>query len=583
MKRLKAVDVVIAGAGWTGLAMAKEIVSRTALSVSVLERGPARTMSDYSATMDELDYAVRLRLMQNIAEETITHRHSARDRAAPIRQYGSFLPGTGVGGSGEHWSGMCFRYPPEMFSLATAVRERFGAARVPPDLAIQDWPVTYEQLEPYYWRAEQMIGVSGKAGNLRGKIIPGGNVFEGPRQFEYPTPPLKRSYLCSMFEEATSKIGYHPYPLPAATLSEPYKNPDGITRPGCAYCGYCDRFGCMIGAKAQPTSTLLRAIARRNNFMLRSGAWVRRVVHKDGMAQGVWFTDSSGEQYFQPASIVVLASWTLNNVRLLYLSRIGKRYDPTARTGTLGRNLTHHVQGATSVFFDRPLNGFMGSGALGSVISDFEGFNGLKGDEGILRGGILLSASVGSRPIQAFGNVPPGTAQRNWGADWKKASLAWWDKAGGISYATEHLSYDHNYMDLDSTYTDKFGDPLLRLTLDWTDHERRQREFAVGISHRIARALNAQAFATAPVGRKYDAAFYQSSHIQGGAITGTSPARSVVNAYLQHWDMANLWVIGASAFPQNGAGNPTMTALALTYRAADILIDRYLKAPGPLV
>jgi len=232
------------------------------------------------------------------------------------------------------------------------------------------------------------------------------------------------------------------------------------------FCGYCDRFGCMIGAKAQPSTTLLPVIAHRNNFTLRPGCWVRRVVHKDGMAKGVHFTDSSGEEYFQPAGAVVLASWTLNNVRLLYLSRIGRPYDPGAGTGTLGSNLTHHVQGATSVFFDRPLNAFIGSGALGRVVSDYEGFNGLKGDEGILRGGILLSASAGSRPIQTFGNIPPGASKTNWGSAWKKTSLAWWDKVGGISYATEHLSYRHNYMDLDPTYTDKFGDPLLRFTLD---------------------------------------------------------------------------------------------------------------------
>jgi len=124
MKRLKPVDVVVAGAGWTGLAMAKELVTRTAMSVLVLERGRAQEASGYSETMDELDYAVRLRTMQNISEETVTHRHSSRDRAAPIRQYGSFLPGAGVGGSGEHWSGMCFRYPPDLFSLATALRQR---------------------------------------------------------------------------------------------------------------------------------------------------------------------------------------------------------------------------------------------------------------------------------------------------------------------------------------------------------------------------------------------------------------------------------------------------------------------------
>ena len=98
--------------------------------------------------------------------------------------------------------------------MRTHLTEKHGAARLPEDLAVQDWGVTYDQLEPHYWYAEQMMGVSGKAGNLRGKLIEGGNIFESPRSHEYPTPPLKHSYASYLFEEATRKLGYHPYPTP---------------------------------------------------------------------------------------------------------------------------------------------------------------------------------------------------------------------------------------------------------------------------------------------------------------------------------------------------------------------------------
>jgi gluconate 2-dehydrogenase alpha chain len=152
MKTLKPVNVAIVGGGWTGLAMAKEITGRTSLSVLILERGAPRKPSDYIADMDELDYAIRLRLMQNIADETITHRHSLRDPAVPVRQYGSFLPGSGVGGAGEHWNGMSFRFLESHFVLATHLREKFGAAHLPENLSVQDWGVTYNDLEAYYWR-----------------------------------------------------------------------------------------------------------------------------------------------------------------------------------------------------------------------------------------------------------------------------------------------------------------------------------------------------------------------------------------------------------------------------------------------
>ena len=110
MKTLRPVNVVMVGGGWTGLAMAKEITHRTSLNVLVLERGLPRKASEYMEGMDELDYSIRLKMMQNIADETLTHRHSMKDPAMPVRQYGSFLPGSGVGGAGEHWNGMSFRF-----------------------------------------------------------------------------------------------------------------------------------------------------------------------------------------------------------------------------------------------------------------------------------------------------------------------------------------------------------------------------------------------------------------------------------------------------------------------------------------
>jgi gluconate 2-dehydrogenase alpha chain len=582
MENLKPVDVAIVGGGWTGLMMAKELATRTGLTVAVLERGIPRKTSDYALDMDELDYAVRLRMMQNIAEETITHRHSMHDRAVPVRQYGSFLPGSGVGGAGEHWNGASWRFLPSLFTLRTHLTEKHGAARLPENLAVQDWGVTYDELEPHYWRAEQMLGVSGKAGNLNGKIVDGGNPFEGPRKNEYPLPPLKKSHLSVLFEAGARKVGYRPHTAPAANLSETYKNPDGITRPGCAYCGYCERFGCMIGAKSQPSNTLMPILQRRKNFELRTGYWVRRIVHKDGKATGVQIVDAQGRETFQPASIVVLATFTLNNVRLLYLSKIGTPYDAAAGKGTLGKNLTHQVEGNTRVFFNNPLNAFMGTGGLAMRVSDFDGDHGLKGSEGLLRMGMIGVLSNGSRPIGTFDAVPRGSAKANWGSEWKAAALKWRDRNATIALSGEHLSYRQNFMDLDPAYTDKFGDPLLRFTLDWTDHEYRQSEYAKEIAQKIAPAMGA--VLAEPLGgrARYNVVNYQSTHIQGGTVMGLSPESSVVNRYQQHWDVQNLWVLGASCMPQNASHNPTLTILATTTWAADALIERYLKHPGRL-
>ena len=422
MKRLKSTDVVVIGSGWSGLVMAKEIATRTSLQVTVLERGPARNLSQYASGMDEINMR-RVGLVQNPADQTITHRHSLKDPAAPIRQYGSFTPGTGTGGTSEHWGGISDRYLPDFFVLATHLREKFGAARMSPDWAIQDWGITYDEFENYYWRAEQLMGISGKAGNLRGQLIEGGNIFEGPRQHEYPTPPLTATYTMGFFHKAAMEMGYHPYPLPAANLSQGYTNPDKVSRPGCVFCGYCPNYGCMIGAKAQPTNTIMPVLTSRNNFSLRNNCWVRKIVHRNGRAEGVVYMDENGEETMQPAEVVVLAAWTPNSVRLLLLSEIGEPYNPVTAKGTLGKNLTHQVTsgGAGMLVFKERLNLFMGSGAVGYGIADFDGDLKEESPEQLLRGGLFLRGAAPSEgPIASFGRIPRGRSSTQLGLAMEK-------------------------------------------------------------------------------------------------------------------------------------------------------------------
>ena len=586
MKTLPAVDVVIVGGGWTGLLMAKELGSRTALSIVVLERGGPRKTEDYADDMDELDYAIRFRMMQDLSQETVTLRHSPSQRAYPLRQHGAFLPGSGVGGAGEHWSGHFPRFLPDCFELLSRTVEKYGAARLPEDHSIQDWGITYDELEPHYTRAEFLLGISGKAGNLRGKLIEGGNIFEGWRSTEYPTPPTKIPYVASLFRDAANSLGYHPYPIPAATTSVAFTNPDGVSRPGCTLCGFCSLFGCMIGAKAQPTNTLLPVIQKHKNVSIRTGAWVRRIIpgnaERKGQVQGVTYVDASGEEVFQPASLTILASWTLNNTRLLLLSGVGEPYEPTTGKGAVGRNLTHQVlMSAATAFLEKPLNRFMGSAAAGIRMSDFDGDVFDHTHLPFLRGGSFAALHIGEGPIASFGALPP-TVKARWGSDWKKTALHYYDRTGHIGFGGEHVAYKGNFMDLDPIYKDRVGDPLLRLTINWRDNERKMAEFATAKGVEMARAMGAKEIIPFPGLHNYDATRYQSTHLQGGTIMGSSPERSVVNPYLQHWQFSNLFVLGGSCIPQNASANPTPTILALTYRAADALVDRYLKHPGSL-
>ena len=178
---LKEVDAVCIGVGFTGSILAREL-TKAGLKVVGLERGPNRTSRDDFAIpsiRDDLKYAVRQELFQDTQTETVSLRHASSETALPIRRLGSFLPGTGVGGAGAHWNGVTWRLLESDHVLRTHLENRYGKNAVPAEMTIADFPITYAELEPYYDRFEKLCGISGKAGNLRGVKIDGGNVFEG--------------------------------------------------------------------------------------------------------------------------------------------------------------------------------------------------------------------------------------------------------------------------------------------------------------------------------------------------------------------------------------------------------------------
>lgn len=212
--RLKEVDAVMVGMGWTGSIMAREL-TKAGLQVLGLERGPdIKPSEDFAmpGVRDELRFVHRLDQIQDPAMETITFRHRPSESALPMRRMGSFLPGNGVGGAANHWGGQHWRYLPSDHLTRSHIVDRYGAKSIPEDMTIQDWAMTYEELEPYYGKFERLCGVSGKAGNLNGVKVDGGNVFEGPRTSQYPTPPVKMTESALMYAEACKELGYHHNP-----------------------------------------------------------------------------------------------------------------------------------------------------------------------------------------------------------------------------------------------------------------------------------------------------------------------------------------------------------------------------------
>jgi gluconate 2-dehydrogenase alpha chain len=585
---LKETDAVVIGIGWTGSILAREL-TKAGLNVVGLERG-ARRMPREDFTLpsvrDDLKYAVRQELFQDTQLETVSLRHSPSETALPIRRLGSFLPGTDLGGAGAHWNGMTWRWLPSDHNLRTHITERYGKNAIPADMTIEDLPVSYDELEPYYDKFEKLCGVSGKAGNLRGKIIDGGNVFEGPRQNEYPNPPLVKSMAGSIMDEASRSLGYHPFQAPSSNASQVYTNPEGLTLGACEYCGHCERFGCEANAKASPNVCVLPALLADPKFELRHHAQVKELVYDKAArkVKAVRYVDTrSGEEYEQPAGIVILGAYVFNNTLLMLTAGIGEPYDYQTGKGAVGKNYCYQVSGnSVTVFFeDKEINPFMASGAHGVLIDDFNGDNFDHGGLGFFGGAWIQAGPSNGRPILTR-PVPPGTPR--WGSEWKKATAKWYNHAFAIGASGCNYAHRENFLDLDPTYRDALGRPLIRMSYNFRENDYKLADYVGGVLGRLAKAMNPTVMSSPSVKRgDYNVVPYQSTHNTGGTITGTDPKTSVVNRYLQAWGADNLFVMGASVFPQNASYNPTGLVGALAYWSANAITTQYLKSPGPLV
>jgi gluconate 2-dehydrogenase alpha chain len=576
------VDAVIIGVGWVGGIIASEL-TKAGLKVVGLERGGKRGTANFQDDHDELAYAIRYELFQNTSRETWTLRHNLRETALPIRQLGSFLPGTGLGGAGVHWNGQTWRFHPRDFTIRTSTIERYGAAAIPAGMSIQDWGITYDELEPYYDRFEKMAGIAGKAGNLAGKLIPGGNVFEGPRSHEYPVVPQPDSHAGSLLRSVATELGYHPFPAPSANLPVPYKNPDGVERGPCTYCGFCERFGCEVGAKADPTVTVIPLALKTGRFDLRMHCNAFFIKNDGKNAQSVLYYDAHGAVQEQAADIVIVASYVFNNARLLMMSKLGTQYDPVAATGQVGRNYAYQTggAGATGYFNEKKFRRYMGSGALGTAIDDLNADNFDHSGLGFIGGGSVSAGASGARPIQSL-SVPPGTPA--FGRNWKVAIKQYYDRVMSVGFQGESPAYQMHYLDLDPTYRDSYGNPLTRITFDWEANERKMVAYAGTKLLQIMQAINPDIIVGGPgsLPAHYDTVPYQSTHNTGGVIIGADPNTSAVNNYLQMWNAPNVFVVGACNFPQNAGFNPTGTVGALSYRAAEGIL-KYHKTGAALV
>ena len=566
-------DVVIVGAGAAGGILAAEL-GKAGMKVIGLERGPRLSTADF-APQDELRYFQRQDLRPNVKRQPVTWRPNGNARANPLP---TLSYGNQAGGGTVHYGAVSWRLHEDDFRARSQTIERYGASAIPEDSSLIDWPLSYADLEPYYDRAEYELGVSGKAGNLQGRKIEGGNEFEAPRRREFPLPPLRADQSGIIFDAAAKRLGYRPFSTPRAILSQPYSG-----RPGCSYCGFCQAFGCHIGAKSSILVTKLPEADATGNFKLISSAMCYRVnSDNSGRATFVSYYGPDGSDNTIEAELVILAPFIYDNTRLLLLSKTDKFPNGLANSsGHLSRHLMTHIRARVLVAFDdRYVNIYMGPSAQKHSIDEFNADNFDHGGLGFIRGAQISIGPVALEggPIGATTmNPPPGVPR--WGAAYRDFLAKYYARHAAIAAQIEDLPYPHQTIDLDPNVRDAWGLPAPRLTYDWRrPNELKRTEFMVRKMEEMGRATGA-----AHVWRPPETPGAPGGHHEGGTRMGSDPKTSVVNRYGQSWDIPNLFVIGSSTFPSMSGFNPTLTIQALAYMSADAIVTRYQKNPGPLM
>jgi gluconate 2-dehydrogenase alpha chain len=560
-------DVVVVGLGAVG-GVAVLPLTRAGLEVIGLEAGMWLAPSDFAP--DELRNNMRgwPQAVQKANQEIPTHRPNATAPYSPRLAIHPMM--NAVGGTTLHYWAQSWRLSPWDFKVVSETTRRYGASRIPHGSTVEDWPFGLEELEPHYDRVEQELGVSGKAGNINGKIDRRGNIFEGPRARDYPMPPLRGTGFTDMMGEAARTLGWHAFPGPAAVNSRQYQG-----RAGCSYHGYCNRGGCHVNAKGSTAVTTIPKAVDTGRLGVVTRAHVTKVeVDRSGRVVGVTYL-KDGQEYFQPADVVLLASYAYENVRLLLLSKSPAFPHGLANNhGQVGRHYFSHNTGASvAALFPRNLNNWYGLPAQGVAVDNWADDNFDHAGLDFIGGGNMWVYSD-RRPIAAASMSTFGRAPR-WGSTWKAFIAQNADRWNQAYLQKTTLPYEGNYLDLDPVVKDPLGFPVCRITADFRENERKVAAFIQDKMVDWFMAAGAVATERAPIGT-----MGPSTHAYGGTRMGTNPETNVVDRWGFSHESPRLGILGASVMGTSGARNPTLTAQALAWRTAEHLASNWKTIVG---
>ncbi len=537
------VDFVVIGSGAGGGVMAKEL-SQAGFSVVVLEQGGWGCYGheqDYNKDEllnrflpNEAD-----RLMSDPTRQRNTFRRNANEKAAA----GNHTYGCVVGGGTVTYGASSWRHLPYEFNEVSSDQT------IPSGTGMADWPITYEEIEPYYTKAEWEIGICGQRVS---------SPFMAPMSKAYPVPPQPMKSSGALLKTAAAKLGITTVvPNVAAILTVPYNG-----RAACVNCGFCSGYGCHVNAKSSSAAALLPLAEKTGHCEIRAYSYVFEIpVDGGGRVTGARYFDAQGRQQFQKAKAVVLAANGTETPRLLLLSKSKLFPDGLANSsGIVGKYLMSGNGGGATGLFERPLNEYKGA-VTGMAVLDFVPSDAKRG----FYGGGRMTARGQQTPIQyALGG--PHNAP-GWGAGYKKALVEQANRKLTLTNFITQLPLETNCVDLDPDVKDAWGLPAMRITSSSHPDDFKNMEFFKAKSVEILQAAGATTVWSDPVSDSRGGA-----HSRGTCRMGNNPKMSVVNKFHRAHDVPNLFIVDGSSMVTGGRNHPTMTISAMAFRAADYLV-----------